>query len=103
MQCAKCGFDNPAMMKFCGECGAALPSAKRPPVPSAESRVPSPSQSLTPKPQPPATYTSQHLADRIQAEQTALEARGSADGERKTITAGSSKGSPRRICRMRRR
>src|SRR5262249_1311907 len=36
---------------------------------------------------PPASYTPPHLADRIRAEQAALEARGSTDGERKTITA----------------
>ena len=35
----------------------------------------------------PATYTPPHLAERIRAEQMALEARGSTDGERKTITA----------------
>ena len=38
-------------------------------------------------PQTPASYTPQHLAERILAEQTAMEARGSVDGERKTITA----------------
>ena len=37
--------------------------------------------------QPPASYTPQHLAERIRAEQTAMESRGAADGERKTITA----------------
>jgi class 3 adenylate cyclase/tetratricopeptide (TPR) repeat protein len=36
---------------------------------------------------PPAAYTPPHLAGRIRAEQAALEARGAADGERKTITA----------------
>ena len=41
----------------------------------------------TPQPQPPASYTPPHLAERILAEQAAMEARGSADGERKTITA----------------
>jgi hypothetical protein len=35
----------------------------------------------------PASYTPAHLADRIRAEQTILEARGAPDGERKTITA----------------
>jgi class 3 adenylate cyclase len=40
-----------------------------------------------PSPQPPASYTPPHLAERIRAEQAALEARGSTDGERKTITA----------------
>src|SRR5215210_2311461 len=35
----------------------------------------------------PASYTPPHLAERIRAEQAALEARGAMDGERKTITA----------------
>src|SRR4029453_242358 len=37
--------------------------------------------------QPPASYTPPHLAERIRAEQVAMEARGASDGERKTITA----------------
>src|SRR3989442_14924646 len=41
-----------------------------------------------PAPSPaPASYTPPHLAERIRAEQAALEARGATDGERKTITA----------------
>src|SRR5262245_35671487 len=47
---------------------------------SPSSRAPSLSQ-------PPASYTPPHLAERIRAEQAALEARGASDGERKTITA----------------
>ena len=47
---------------------------------STASDTPSPSQ-------PPATYTPPHLAERIRAEQAAMESRGNADGERKTITA----------------
>ncbi len=39
------------------------------------------------QPQPPSTYTPHHLAERIRAEQAAMESRGAADGERKTITA----------------
>jgi class 3 adenylate cyclase len=35
----------------------------------------------------PASYTPPHLAERIRTEQAALEARGTPDGERKTITA----------------
>jgi class 3 adenylate cyclase len=35
----------------------------------------------------PIVYTPRHLAERILAEQAALEARGASDGERKTITA----------------
>src|SRR5262245_52842505 len=34
----------------------------------------------------PVSYTPLHLAERIRAEQAAIEARGAADGERKTIT-----------------
>ena len=45
------------------------------------------SDSTQPQPQPPASYTPPHLAERILAEQAAMESRGSADGERKTITA----------------
>jgi len=37
--------------------------------------------------QSPLSYTPPHLAERIRAEQAALEARGATDGERKTITA----------------
>ena len=47
---------------------------------------PSP-QPLAPSTQPPISYTPSHLAERIRAEQAALEARGATDGERKTITA----------------
>jgi class 3 adenylate cyclase/predicted ATPase len=44
-------------------------------------------QPLAPNTQPPVTYTPAHLAERIRAEQAALEARNAPDGERKTITA----------------
>ena len=37
--------------------------------------------------QSPASYTPPHLAERIRAEQAAMESRGATDGERKTITA----------------
>ena len=46
--------------------------------------TPSNGQSQT---QTPASYTPPHLAERILAEQAAMESRGAADGERKTITA----------------
>ena len=45
-----------------------------------------------PQPQSPSTYTPQHLAERIRAEQQAMESRGAADGERKTITRASKSG-----------
>ncbi|MBI3247616.1 MAG: AAA family ATPase [Deltaproteobacteria bacterium] len=69
--CPQCGFENPAGFGFCGKCGAAL-------VLSAESRVLSPPQHLTP--QPPSSYTPPHLAERIRAATVT-------EGERKTITA----------------
>ena len=43
--------------------------------------------STTGQPQAPVSYTPPHLAERIRAEQAALEARHTSDGERKTITA----------------
>ena len=42
---------------------------------------------IQPQPQSPASYTPPHLADRILAEQAAMESRGIKEGERKTITA----------------
>ncbi len=43
-------------------------------------------EKLIVNPQPPINYTPAHLAERIRAEQAAMEARGVTDGERKTIT-----------------
>ena len=40
-----------------------------------------------PQSQSPSSYTPSHLADKILAEQAAMEKRGATDGERKTITA----------------
>src|SRR5229473_3055884 len=102
MRCASCGSDNPEGTKFCGECGVPiqtrcpqcgfenLPSTKfcrecGTPLTGQSSAPRLPSQ--TPSPEPPLRYTPKHLAERILAEQAALEARGSTDGERKTITA----------------
>jgi class 3 adenylate cyclase len=75
-RCLSCGFENPPGFKFCGDCAAPL---------TGRTSISQP-QSLPARPAP-ATYTPQHLAERIRAEQAALEARGGADGERKTITA----------------
>ena len=47
----------------------------------APSPQPAPAQSTA---QPPSTSTPQHLAERIRAEQAAMESRGATDGERKT-------------------
>src|SRR5262245_55424985 len=42
---------------------------------------------IPPPSQAPARYSPPHLAERILAEQAAMEARGNTDGERKTVTA----------------
>ena len=55
------------------------------PVPGSPFPI-SGSHPLTPHSPPLAAYTPAHLAERIRAEQAAMEVRGLADGERKTIT-----------------
>ena len=65
-----------------------------PPATSPAVSAPSPAPAWTPDPlglaggdpASPIAYTPRHLAERILAEQAALEARGAPDGERKTIT-----------------
>jgi len=74
LSCPQCGFENLPRTKFCRECGAAL---------TAQAPVLKPQSSAS----SPRTYTPPHLAERILAEQAAMESRGSTDGERKTITA----------------
>src|SRR6266849_9565645 len=102
MRCARCGFENPGGMKFCGECAAPLGNRclacgfENPPgfkfcgecaTPlTRQAGIHSPESAVT-SIQPPASYIPPHLADRIRAEQAAMEARGLTDGERKTITA----------------
>ncbi len=79
--CPQCGRVNPVGSRFCNECGTSLASTPQPLVPSSRFKVQSP------HPQPPASYTPKHLAERIEAEREAMEARGVAEGERKRITA----------------
>ena len=76
--CPACGQEVAPTAKFCPECGTGLAG----PRPSA-----APLGQVAPPPPVPAAYTPPHLAERIRAEQAALEARGATDGERKTITA----------------
>src|SRR6266446_3819937 len=82
--CAACATTNPPGSKFCSGCGSPLTGQSR--VPSPESRVPSLESSVPPL-SSPLSYTPRHLAERILAEQAAMEARGALDGERKIITA----------------
>src|SRR5438876_5183922 len=102
MQCASCGSDNPEGAKFCIECAAPLrkrcPSCGAENLPRAkfcaecaapltrQSRVQGLESRVQTSPSP-ASYTPPHLAERVLAEQAAMEARGTTEGERKTITA----------------
>src|SRR5215468_79389 len=97
MKCSGCGHENREGAKFCRECAAPLANATACPkcgTPSERGQKFCDScghrlneASHLPPPPGPRSYTPSHLAERIQAEGAALEARGSPDGERKTITA----------------
>ncbi|MBN3786529.1 adenylate/guanylate cyclase domain-containing protein [Burkholderia sp. Ac-20353] len=76
--CQQCGHASDPSAKFCSECGAPLTSAGPAPMPRAPVSESSPA---------PIHYTPHHLAERIRAEQAAMEARGEIAGERKTVTA----------------
>ena len=54
---------------------------------TGDGQAASPPSNGPPQSQAPVSYTPQHLAERILAEQAAMESRGAANGERKTITA----------------
>ena len=66
LKCPRCGLDNPPEFKFCGECGAALTAAR----------------GATSSAKPPASVVEQSV--RVGLEQAAADAAG---GERKTVTA----------------
>ncbi|MBN3779007.1 AAA family ATPase [Burkholderia sp. Ac-20345] len=104
MRCAKCGFENLAGVRFCEACGAMMsrtcPRCGHELRPSARfcdaCGAPQSDAAVAQSPYPPAAsglsaapihYTPQHLAERIRAEQAAMEARGETAGERKTVTA----------------
>jgi class 3 adenylate cyclase/tetratricopeptide (TPR) repeat protein len=76
-RCAACGGSNPAAARFCNQCGGLLVSAHLT------------TNNLTTNNlfRSPRSYTPSRLAERILAEQAALEARGAPEGERKTVTA----------------
>jgi class 3 adenylate cyclase/tetratricopeptide (TPR) repeat protein len=105
MKCQRCQYENPAGMKFCGECGARLeavcPACKfaNPPnhkfcgecgerltttAPAPADTRPVPAAAVSPAPQSyapaPESYTPKHLAERILSSRVALE------GERKHVT-----------------
>jgi class 3 adenylate cyclase/predicted ATPase len=101
MHCTNCGFENPTGTRFCEQCGARLAricphcghelSSNAKFCGDCGAPVSESSQAASALPQPAASapihYTPAHLAERILAEQAAVEARGETAGERKTITA----------------
>src|SRR5437867_6806958 len=100
LHCPSCQAENRPGARFCNECGTPLlaqpaasqrqarPGRQRDGQIAKRSRKrPASDSGVRPLELAPASYTPRHLAQRILAEQAAMEARGSTDGERKTITA----------------
>jgi class 3 adenylate cyclase len=99
MRCPSCGFENPEALKFCGDCGRKLAEQAAPKLrcgscgfenqPGVKfcSECGGRFDERPAAPPHPRSYTPPHLAARILAEHAAMEARGAAEGERKTITA----------------
>src|SRR5712691_9613422 len=89
-RCASCGCENPPQAKFCAECGTSLTERKKGKRRNGETGKRRKGQTTNdPRLRTPAPglWTPPHLAERILAEQAALDARATPDGERKTITA----------------
>ena len=88
MKCPRCKHENPAEVKFCGECGAGLESvcpacgASNPPGNKfcGGCGVSLAQIGAAPKFASPQTYTPKHLAERI------LTSKGALEGERKQVT-----------------
>jgi class 3 adenylate cyclase/predicted ATPase len=87
MKCARCQRENPAGMKFCGECAAPLAStcpscgAANPPENKFCGECAAPLRTAsTAKFAAPGAYTPKHLAEKILTSRSALE------GERKQVT-----------------
>ncbi len=78
IRCPTCGAQAPPQFKFCGQCGANLtPTSTR----AAPIATPSPAPATTSAPAPTvAAYTPKHLAEKILRSRSALE------GERRQVT-----------------
>ena len=74
LRCPRCDADVPTGFRFCGQCGASLQPATTPGAP------PSPGPAAPPAPPSVAAYTPKHLADKI------LRARSALEGERRQVT-----------------
>jgi class 3 adenylate cyclase/tetratricopeptide (TPR) repeat protein len=87
MRCPSCGFDNPAGMKFCGQCATPLTAPcptcgfANPPGFAFCGQCATPLTAVPPMAAPsPQTYTPAYLAEKILTSRSALE------GERKQVT-----------------
>jgi hypothetical protein len=87
MRCPRCDTENPAGMKFCGQCAAPLVSvcptcrAANPPGHKFCGQCAAPlSKAAEPRFGSPEFYTPKHLAEKILSSKSALE------GERKQVT-----------------
>src|SRR3989449_3165877 len=100
LPCPSCQAENRPGARFCNECGTPLlaqpaasqrqarPGRQRDGQIAKRSRKrPASDSGVRPLELAPASYTPRHLAQRILAEQAAMETRGATEGERKTITA----------------
>src|SRR5437867_1948508 len=100
LHCPSCQAENRPGARFCNECGTPLlaqpaasqrqarPGRQREGQIARRSRKrPASDSGVRPLELAPRSYTPKHLAERILAEQAAMEARGASEGERKTITA----------------
>ncbi len=100
MQCPACRADNPAVNRFCEQCGAPL-EARCPqchatlgagarfcgacghrlaPAPTAPAETPRPAATSAPRARAVAAYTPKHLAEKV------LKARSAIEGERRQVT-----------------
>ena len=104
LHCPSCQAENRPGARFCNACGTPLlaqpaasqrqarPGKQREGQVARRSRKqPASDSGVRPVERAPASYTPRHLAQRILAEQAAREARGAPEGERKIITACSSR------------
>jgi predicted ATPase/class 3 adenylate cyclase len=87
LRCPGCGTENRPGAKFCSDCGTALTMADAAGRGQPRARGGFAAPEAESWRDAPIAFTPRHLAERILAEQRAMEARGTPDGERKTITA----------------
>src|SRR5262245_44501370 len=87
-RCPSCGVENLPQARFCGECGTPLTTGQKGKrIKGKKDKKKTKDSELRTPNSRPISYTPKYLAQRILAEQAAMEARGATDGERKTITA----------------